>query len=273
VLEVDAFRGTVMRVEGGSGADVAAAGPAHAADQHGAKAENLAVVRSLGFNVPEFVVLPFDTVRRLLDNPADPEGLRQVEKAVARLGLGPGDTVAVRSSAAAEDRADGSLAGEFHSLLHVRGDRVAEALREFGRSNGAGKRGQPYRGGLILQRMIAADYAGVCLTLDGRTGHGNAVILEMVAGDNDALTSGAAVPDRLVVDRHTGDILEAERRCARLREAAVDVAGLVQQFLTLEARFGQPLDIEWAWAQRKLYILQARPIVNGHGPRAPVGER
>jgi len=39
------------------------------------------------------------------------------------------------------------------------------------------------------------------------------------------------------------------------------VAGLVQQFLTLEAHFGQPLDIEWALAEGKLYILQVRPIV------------
>jgi hypothetical protein len=64
-----------------------------------------------------------------------------------------------------------------------------------------------------------------------------------------------------VVDRLTGDILEADRRCPELRQAAIDLAALVQQFLTLEARFGQPLDIEWVWADGKLYILQARPIV------------
>ena len=42
------------------------------------------------------------------------------------------------------------------------------------------------------------------------------------------------------------------------------MAALVQQFLTLEARVGKPLDIEWAFADRKLYILQARPIVATH---------
>ena len=45
---------------------------------------------------------------------------------------------------------------------------------------------------------------------------------------------------------------------------SIDIAGLVRQFLTLEARFGKPLDIEWALAQGELYILQARPIVETH---------
>src|SRR5262249_54186935 len=122
-----------------------------------------------------------------------------------------------------------------------------------------GKRGHTYRGGLIVQRMIAADFAGVCLTLDRRTGHG-AVILEIVAGGNEAITNGSVRPDRFVIDRVTGDLLETERRCAALRDRSIDGAALVQQFLALDAKFGQPLDIEWAWAQRKLYILQARPI-------------
>jgi phosphohistidine swiveling domain-containing protein len=264
VVEVDAFRGTVTRVASGpvpKAYAVPEAGPAVL----GAKAENLAVVRSLGFNVPEFVVLPLETVRGFLDQSIEPDGAVSLQGVVARLGMAPGDKVAIRSSSVNEDGADGSLAGEYRSLLHVPGDRVAEALREFVRSNDVGKRGNAYDGSLILQRMIAADYAGVCLTLDPRTGHGNAVILEIVAGDNDALTSGTVVPDRWVVDRLTGDILEAERPGTGLREAGIDVAALVQQFLTLEATFGQPLDIEWAWANRQLYILQARPISSGNG--------
>lgn len=268
VVEVDAFRGTVTRLERGPEPDrngLSVPAPAHAPDVIGAKAYNLGVVRSLGFNVPEFVVLGFEAVRHLLERPAEEEGLRQVERAVAQIGLAPGETVAVRSSSVGEDGESGSLVGEFHSLLHVRRDRVAEALREFVRGNRVGKRGGSYRGSLIVQRMIAAEYVGVCLTLDQRTGRGNAVILELAGGDNEAITSGAVVPDRLVVDRLTGDILEAERHCPRLREAAIDLPALVRQFLTLEAHFGQPLDIEWAWANRKLYILQARPIVNGNG--------
>jgi phosphoenolpyruvate synthase/pyruvate phosphate dikinase len=60
-----------------------------------------------------------------------------------------------------------------------------------------------------------------------------------------------------------------------LRRRPIDVTGLVQQFLKLEAQFGEPLDIEWALSAGKLYILQARPIVNDTaGPsRAPVAAK
>jgi pyruvate,water dikinase len=79
-----------------------------------------------------------------------------------------------------------------------------------------------------------------------------------MAGSNEAVTQGTAVPDRVMVDRLTGDIVEDRRR---VRCPGVDLAELVRQFLTLEGLFGKPLDIEWAWAERKLYILQVRPIV------------
>jgi pyruvate,water dikinase len=269
VVEVDAFAGTVTLLDcendpERNGCSIHTV--AEPADEIGAKAYNLDKVRSLGFHVPEFEVLPFETARRLVDDAEDAEARRQIERLLARLGLAAGDRLAVRSSAVGEDGTEGSLAGEFRSLLHVRPEELPEAVRTFARSNGFGKCGNRYRGALIVQRMIVAEHAGVCLTLDPRTGRDNAVILELASGDNEAITSGTVLPDRLVVDRLTGDILEADRRGAR--EAALDATGLVRQFLTLEARFGQPLDVEWAWANRRLYILQARPIVkNGAGER------
>jgi len=182
---------------------------------------------------------------------------------LAQLGLSNGDKLALRSSAVSEDRADGSSAGEYHSLLNVGRDQVAAALRKFVNSNRFDRNGAAYRGSVIVQRMVQADCAGVCLTQEARTGHGDAVILEMTAGGNAGVTGGTVRPDRVVVDRLTGDILHEDRRCAKLRGRAIDVAKMVQQFLTLETRFGRPLDIEWAQAGPDLYILQARPIAGG----------
>jgi len=167
------------------------------------------------------------------------------------------------SSAGDEDSASGPGAGGDRSLLNIDKQNLAAALCEFFRNNGQRKGEGGYRGSVIVQRMIVADYAGVCLTLDPRTGQGNALILEMLAGGNEGVTGGVAVPDRLVVDRLTGDILDEQRHCAGLEHMEIDLGGMVQQFLTLEARFGKPLDIEWAVAGPKLYILQARPIVGG----------
>jgi pyruvate,water dikinase len=157
-------------------------------------------------------------------------------------------------------------------LLNVGGDEIAVALRDFVASNRVGRNGDAYRGSVIVQRMIEADYAGVCLTRDGRTGHRDAVIIEMAAGGNTGVTGGTLRPDRVVVDRLTGDIVQDERRCVQLRPRVLDIAGMVQQFLTLEAHFGKSLDIEWALADRELYILQARPIVaGGVGPNPDHG--
>jgi phosphohistidine swiveling domain-containing protein len=256
VVRVDAEQGVVTILEHATPPGDAM----QSAEAIGAKAYNLGVVRSLGFTAPEFVALPADRVRR---HAAGSEGEGFLDDVLHQLHLGAHDKLAVRSSAVGEDSANGSLAGAYRSLLNVDQRRLSSALCEFLKSNGQRNGDTAYRGSIIVQRMIAADYAGVCLTRDPRTGKGDAVIIELLAGGNEGVTGGGAAPDRLVVDRLTGDILEEDRHCAALEGVEIDLADLVQQFLTLEARFGQPLDIEWAVADRKLYILQARPIVGG----------
>jgi phosphoenolpyruvate synthase/pyruvate phosphate dikinase len=99
----------------------------------------------------------------------------------------------------------------------------------------------------------------LCLTRECCTGRSNAAVLEYLAGSNEPLTNGKASPDRVVLDRLTGDILEDARHSARL---PVELVALVEQFFTLEARYGRPLDIEWAFAEQVLFILQVRPIVD-----------
>lgn len=262
-VEVDAERGVVTVTGTPPRPEPAASAPAHAPEVIGAKAYNLGVVRSLGFRVPDYTLLRYDEARQVADRPESRPSRQLIERVLAPLGLANGDLLALRSSAVAEDRADGSAAGAYRSLLNVRPEQVAAALRDFVASNRAGRNGSAYYGSVIIQRMIRGDCAGVCLTQETRTGHGDAVIIEMTAGGNTGVTGGTARPDRLVVDRRTGDILQEERRCARLRRQVIDLGHLVQQFLTLEARFGTPLDIEWALADRELYILQARPIVAG----------
>jgi len=186
-----------------------------------------------------------------------------VQRVIKGLGLTNGDKLVVRSSAISEDRDESSCAGAFRSLLNVGKEQLAVALTDFVKSNGSTPGRAAYRGSVIVQRMIQADCAGVCLTRDGRTGNGDAVIVEMTAGGNTGVTGGTVRPDRFVVNRLTGDIVQEERRCDVLRGRWIDVTGMVQQFLKLESKFGKPLDIEWALVGENLYILQARPIVNG----------
>jgi phosphohistidine swiveling domain-containing protein len=269
VVEVDGERGLITLVREKAAPPpgvVFPAGEASTAEVIGAKAYNLGVVRSLGFPVPEYVAVSYEGVKRLTGRASPGPCKRLVRWALEQLRLPAGGKLALRSSAVGEDRDTGSHAGEYQSLLNVAPDQLAAALGEFVRVNGARRRrGTGYRGSLLIQRMVEAEYAGVCLTSDSRTGSANAVILELVAGGNQSVTQGTVRPDRLVVDRLTGDIREHQRAGNKRLPPVIDVGHLVHQFLTLEAEFGKPLDIEWALADQKLYILQARPIVPGAG--------
>ena len=223
----------------------------------GSKAYNMGLVRSHGFRVPDYVLLDSQQVLRL----GIRIGKHFTERLLKELAMTQGEKLAVRSSAVSEDRDDGSCAGKYRSLLNVGQGQLCEALRDFAKSNELSRDERKYKGSVIIQKMVQANCSGVCLTRDNRTGNRDAVIIEMTAGGNSGVTAGTVRPDRLIVDRLTGDILDEERRSDALHKQAVDIGSIVRHFLTLELRFGKPLDIEWALVNGELYILQARPIV------------
>lgn len=254
-VELDAERGIVRLLERRT---VKAIALSRGVAPIGAKAHNLELVRMLGHKVPEFVVLDYETVKcaaRMADDKARRE---LAEDVIAALEGNGGNSFAVRSSSVVEDGAFSSAAGAFTSLLNVARDDLANALCEFVRRNDAGHRGV-YAGSVIVQHMVAADHAGVCLTSDSRTGNGDAVIIELARGGNSGITGGTIRPLRLVVDRRTGDMVAEVGTCRDLSPGLV--GKLVRQALSLETHFRKPLDIEWAVKDGVLFILQVRPIV------------
>ena len=247
----------------------------------GAKALGLARLADLGVEVPAgFVVTAsfFETARRSAPFEPEPEALarslpedlsREIASALEALGPSP-EGFAVRSSAPEEDSRRASFAGIFDSFLSVPAQGVtAAAFRcwasAFGERAAAYRRrmGLPddesaTRMAVVVQRMVAASATGVLFTKDPAGGEAIAVqALEHPATGNATGDSAPAVrlprdPDlRMSTLRSSGGPFPLEARL--LNE-------LAELSLRLEAAWGLPLDIEWAFAEGRLWFLQARPI-------------
>lgn len=223
----------------------------------GHKAATLAALRRSGHPVPEGFVIPVggsfspDVVRRALE----------------RLGPGP---YAVRSSGVAEDLSDASFAGQYESVLGVDTlDEVIAAVRRV-LASGDTERAAAYRAGIdrgeaplavLVQRLVAADAAGVMFSANPVSGD-DEVVIEAVRGLGDRLVSGEADGDRWI-DRR-GHVEAATNTGVIDASVARQLADLGRR---LASERGGPQDIEWAIAGDELFVLQTRPIT--HLPRPP----
>jgi rifampicin phosphotransferase len=193
-----------------------------------------------------------------------------LEQATDRLGEGP---FAVRSSAVAEDDAEGSMAGLLETYLGVAAADLAPRLRDCWTSlfsqrarsylgrQGASAHSADLRMGVIVQRQLAPRWAGVLFTVDPSRRTGDAMVLEWVEGLGEAMVSGRVSPARLLLSRrepHLPDHLPPA-----LARALTD---LHAQALRAERVFGEPLDLEWCADDEGLHLLQACPVTAFGGP-------
>jgi pyruvate,water dikinase len=227
----------------------------------GSKAATLARLRAAGFPVPDGFVVGGVSVSGLR-MPSVREAI-----AVGLKGLG-GGRVAVRSSAAAEDLAGASFAGQYESVLGVEGVHevldAAERVMHSAESDRVARyvertKSAPAASGVavLVQRMVAADAAGVAFTADPVTGDRERVVINAVRGLGDRLVSGEAEPDEwVVVD---GGSPERRRWVDDVIDAALasQIADLARR---IEAHEGGPLDVEWAAVGPTVYVLQSRPM-------------
>jgi len=214
-----------------------------------------------------------------------------IRSAYAELGDKP---VAVRSSATAEDLPDLSFAGQQDTYLNIIGAEqlLAAVIHCWSSLWTARAIGYRIRNGIshqeaalavIVQEMVQSDASGVLFTANPLTGLRSEAVIDATLGLGEALVSGQVEPDHYVVDTlnnrvltktlgakkistrgKTGGGVETIEEDASARQALADeeilqVAELGQQIQN-EYRF--PQDIEWAFAENKLYILQSRPITS-----------
>jgi pyruvate,water dikinase len=201
----------------------------------GGKAAGLAYAIRLGHRVPAGVVVPIDLIRSVDGDFGELSG--PVGSATASLQ----SPFAVRSSGLEEDSANSSHAGEYRTILSVARDDLGRAVAGCAADGVA----------VIVQEMIDASAAGVAFSLDPVSGRPG-VVIEAVHGLADHLTEGSQVGERWV------DGARAAPGTSVLTDAeAKEVVTLVE---ALEQATGNPVDVEWAFDSRGLWVLQVRPL-------------
>lgn len=243
----------------------------------GAKAEVLARMRRAGFPVPDGCVFTARAMARHVaglgtlsseavhDHHLDEETRAAVKEVAQRLS-GP---LAVRSSGIDEDGAQASHAGQYSTVLDVLGeDALDDALRACWAS-GFTSVVRSYRDStgssqdaplaVLVQRMVPAETAGVAFTANPVTGSRAEILVSAVPGLGERLVSGEVSPDEWVVPAGgTGPaVSSADHHGALTAEQAQEIAALAERVAEL---MDGPTDIEWARADGRLHLLQARPI-------------
>ncbi len=253
--------------------------------QYGGKSASLSRAIRAGLPVPPGFALSVGAVEAVVG--ATDGAIVALEEVLPLLD-GP---VAVRSSAVGEDNQETSFAGQHVTLLNVRThsalvDAIGE-VHQSARSASAlayrermGIAGEP-KIGVTVQRLVEAETAGVLFTHNPATGADERLI-EAAWGLGEAVVSGMVVPDsfRVSTDGHVVERTAGEKDVAlrpsgeggteeipvaaqRVHALALDdsqLGELHELTLRCEAEYGGRLDIEWAFADGRLYLLQCRGI-------------
>tara|TARA_R110002096_G_scaffold22830_30_gene73240 strand:- start:18 stop:839 length:822 start_codon:yes stop_codon:yes gene_type:complete len=258
---------------------------------YGGKATQLGAAIRAGLPVPEGFALGTAFVDAIASGASG--ALSELERICARM---PGH-VAVRSSAIGEDSAGASFAGQHATVLNVAGTEAVLAavlvVWQSARTDSA----KAYRErvgadmavnmGVVIQRLVGADVAGVLFTCNPVTGQ-NELVVEAAWGLGEAVVQGLVIPDSYRMDR-AGLLLDSRagfkdvrvqrlpegRTCTKAVAAhlvecpcldAQKLAALRDLVARCDDVFGAgPHDIEWAFEGETLFLLQLRPVTRSRG--------
>lgn len=188
-------------------------------------------------------------IRDIIMEVAWPEELQYVLMSAASL-LQSG-SVAVRSSGIEEDGGSRSHAGVFHSEAPVTDLASVQAAIRRVWASAYTERAYFYCQGnlrqnlaVIVQRFIEAEWAGVAFSVDPISRE-DAIVVEASPGNNHSITAGIGTARRLTIPRGS------------LTDSALS-AELLRTMQRIEAFFGGPVDVEWAFVSGRIVVLQAR---------------
>lgn len=214
-------------------------------------------------------------------------------------------SVAVRSSATAEDLPEASFAGQLETFLNIRGDKaLLQACKRCYASlftdraivyrNNHGFDHMQVALSIGVQEMVRSDKAGsgVMFSIDTETGFPRSVLINCAWGLGETVVQGMVEPDeyhvfkpllesaslqpiiektlggkaqKMIYARGNNATSKLVNTSKKERSSFVlsddEVLQLARWACTIEAHYGQPMDMEWAkdGETGELYIVQARP--------------
>jgi hypothetical protein len=199
--------------------------------------------------------------------------------------------LAVRSSSPEEDIEGASFAGIYETVLGVTHNALEASIRTCFASI-LDERVVSYKQArgfdpldpkiaVVIQKQLAADVSGVAFSLNPMNNCYDECVINANFGLGVTVVDGTITPDQWVVDKVTHGILEKTlghkdialylREDGGTESRAPDTSSEFclsdEQILAItalttkvEAEYGKPMDIEWAYEGGQLYLLQARPI-------------
>jgi phosphohistidine swiveling domain-containing protein len=266
---------------------------------NGLQAQIVELAQSVAADDPGSAQVASEQIRALFAQGAMGEELAaEITDAYGQLtqtsaGVCTADAVAVRSSATAEDLPTASFAGQQDTFLNIQnGEALLAAVAKCWASLWTA-RALAYRQrqgidpttvslAVVVQVLIPAEASGILFTANPVTGERGEILINATWGLGEAIVGGLVTPDTVLVDRSTWQIVAREtaakstmtvRTETGTAEQAVPAAQQNQPVLDdttalalarlgarIEEHYGMPMDIEWAIADDKIAILQARPI-------------
>jgi len=242
-------------------------------------------------------------IRGLIEKTSMPEEIaNSIKSAYKKLNkkLNLKDTsVAVRSSATAEDLPDASFAGQQETYLNIKGsdDLIGKVVqcwsslftpRAIFYRNEKGFAHEKVFISVGVQKMVNSRAAGVMFTINPVTGNTDEIVIEGNYGLGETVVSGVVNPDDFVVDKNTLKI--KERRIARktvqyIRDPDTgktvhldvpeekqkktcvndkEIIKLAELGKRIDAHYEKAMDIEWAIDKdlsfpKNIFVVQARP--------------
>lgn len=227
------------------------------ADETGNKANSLIFLHHYGFNIPLTFLVTTNAYSRYLK-----EGRAVLDDLAREIAELPDRSYAVRSSTTAEDSREYSFAGQFLTLINIRGTAsILEAVRSVWDSVALLNNSEylerttvtEIKCGVIIQEMIPAELAGVSFSRNPVTDQ-NEIVIEAVEGAGEELVQKGLTPMRWRLRKAL--VMEGNEQYNLfpvIRQVARDTA-------KLRLYYGQHIDIEWVYDGKRLYYLQLRQI-------------